>query len=94
MFKVSRYLFFYFFLNFHNNIFKQFLCFVFMHIPYHNTTRLIMVSVTFGDHEIAERIMLTKSTLEQKRLGRQVKNFKEDIWTKASIRIVMNGNIR
>ena len=47
--------------------------FCFMHIPNHNTTRLIMVSVTFGDHEIAERIMLTKSRLEQKRLGRQVK---------------------
>lgn len=46
----------------------------------------------FGDHEIAEKIMLTSHPKDQKTLGRQIKNFNLDRWTKVCLGIVYKGN--
>lgn len=52
----------------------------------------VLISVTFKDHETAEKIMRTKSQREHKRLGRLVKNFDEDVWRIRSIEIVRQAN--
>ena len=51
----------------------------------------VSISVTFKDHETAEKIMRTKSPREHKRLGRLVKNFDEDMRRIRSIEIVRQG---
>ena len=52
----------------------------------------ILTSVTFKDHETAEKIMRTKSPREHKRLGRLVKYFDEDVRKIRSIEIIRQGN--
>lgn len=49
-------------------------------------------ALLFGDYEIAEKVMETKSPKAQKELGRQVKGFNKSIWDAACIRIVYKGN--
>lgn len=47
----------------------------------------------FNDESSAMKILKTNNPSEQKRLGRNVKNFNEDIWNNNSERIVYNGNL-
>jgi len=47
----------------------------------------------FGDNETAKKILATNSPKEQKRLGRQVKNFDEKIWNSHKVKIVLRGNL-
>lgn len=50
-------------------------------------------ALLFGDKVIFEKIIKSKSPGEAKELGRQVKNFEEDIWNKHRLDIVVNGNL-
>ena len=47
----------------------------------------------FGDSEIAKKILKTGSPKEQKALGRQVKNFNQDVWDEHKYDIVFNINV-
>jgi ribA/ribD-fused uncharacterized protein len=47
----------------------------------------------FGDIDTAEKIMLTSHPRDQKELGRQVKNFNVDRWSKVNLRFVYKGNL-
>lgn len=53
---------------------------------------MYMKALTFKDEEIAEKILNSNSPKEQKALGRQVKNFDENIWSDVCKLIVRNGN--
>lgn len=46
----------------------------------------------FGDLDTANKIMQTKNVREQKRLGREVKNFDLTIWNQNAMGIVYKGN--
>jgi ribA/ribD-fused uncharacterized protein len=50
-------------------------------------------AMTFGDTEIARKVMETESPREQKALGRKVKGFNPDIWGAIARDVVMRGNI-
>lgn len=45
----------------------------------------------FGDEEIREEILFAKHPRDQKELGRKVKNFNSDVWTKHCKEIVYRG---
>lgn len=45
----------------------------------------------FNDNIIAERILLTKNPKIQKSLGRQIKNFNNEIWDKECQNIMIKG---
>lgn len=49
-------------------------------------------ALLFGDNEIYDRIMIAKSPMEMKALGREVRGFKEEIWVSNRYRIVAEGN--
>jgi ribA/ribD-fused uncharacterized protein len=44
------------------------------------------------DFETAKKILEAKNPSEQKELGRQVKNFKENIWNDFKFNVVFQGN--
>lgn len=46
----------------------------------------------FDDMDIAEKILRTNNVREQKKLGRQVRNFKKQDWNQNAIQIVFTGN--
>lgn len=46
----------------------------------------------FNDKEILEKIMKSNHPKQIKDLGRQVKNFNEDLWSKRRYAIIRNGN--
>ncbi len=46
----------------------------------------------FQDEEILEKIINSKSPVEAKKLGRQVRNFDVKKWSKSSYKIVKKGN--
>ena len=50
-------------------------------------------ALMFGDYDMAKAIMGTKNPKEQKQFGRQVKGFKDDVWTKYCRDIVYDGNV-
>lgn len=50
-------------------------------------------AITFGDQEIAQKILKTKSPFDQKKLGREVANFNAQIWSAVAVDIVFRGNI-
>lgn len=50
------------------------------------------ISVLFGDHAVAEKILTSKDPRAQKSLGRKVKNFDEAVWTGECFNIVKRGN--
>lgn len=61
----------------------------------YNTAEKYMMhqkALFFGDEEIAQKIMLADRPDEQKALGRQVKSFDFDRWSKACLIIVYKGN--
>jgi len=45
-----------------------------------------------NDHETAGKIMAAKRPAEQKKLGKQVRNFDEDQWNAVGKDIVKRGN--
>ena len=47
----------------------------------------------FGDNDIYEKILISKTPDEAKGLGRKVSGFKDDIWSTNSFDIVVKGNI-
>ena len=49
-------------------------------------------ALIFGDTETAEKVMLTSNPSDQKQLGRQVKNFNVDVWSKVNLQIVYKAN--
>lgn len=49
-------------------------------------------ALTFGDEDIAKRILLTKSPRQQKGLGRKVANFDAKKWDEVCMDIVTEGN--
>ena len=46
----------------------------------------------FHDDEIAEKIVSASNQFEIKRLGRMVKNFKQDVWDKCCYDIMLSSN--
>ena len=50
-------------------------------------------AILFGDEKTCEAIMSTKDPSEQKRLGRMIKNYDENIWNEWRERIVYAGNM-
>ena len=50
-------------------------------------------ALLFEDKAIFEKIIKSKSPGEAKELGRQVKNFEEDVWNKRRLDIVVSGNV-
>ena len=49
-------------------------------------------AILFNDINIANKILKSNSPREQKKLGREVKKFKEDKWNSICRNIVYNGN--
>ncbi|MCP1135671.1 NADAR family protein [Paenibacillus polysaccharolyticus] len=49
-------------------------------------------ALLFGDQQIADKIMKTRSASVQKKLGRQVTGFDQTIWESECQRIVYKGN--
>lgn len=49
-------------------------------------------ALLFGDNEMAEEIMKEKNPREQKKFGRQIKNFDKAVWDKNCFAIVYEGN--
>ncbi len=49
-------------------------------------------AVLFGDLEVAQRILASKSPKTQKALGRKVQGFDEKLWRRERERIVYEGN--
>ena len=49
-------------------------------------------AVLFSDHEVAAQILKTTAPKEQKALGRQVRNFTQDVWEANRERIVEEGS--
>ncbi|KAI5203140.1 hypothetical protein E4T39_04398 [Aureobasidium subglaciale] len=47
---------------------------------------------TFNNHDIAAKILTTTASSAQKKLGRQIKGFKDEIWDKVKCGIVERGN--
>ena len=50
-------------------------------------------AVFFGDMETAEKILLTPSPNQNKKLGRKIKNFKEDVWLREGYAIMIAVNM-
>ncbi|QNF33661.1 NADAR family protein [Adhaeribacter swui] len=50
-------------------------------------------ALLFGDEQIHDKIVQSKSPGEAKALGRKVKNFDQAIWEKERYPIVVNGNL-
>lgn len=50
-------------------------------------------ALLFNDKESYEKIILAKSPVEAKTLGRQVRNFDETIWKNKCYEIVVQGNL-
>ena len=48
-------------------------------------------ALTFNDTEIADKIMLAPTPREQKALGRQIRNFKSEVWDAISKSVVYKG---
>lgn len=46
-----------------------------------------------GDYDTAERIMALHEPRQLKQLGREVKNFDDELWTKNRQKIVEKGNM-
>lgn len=63
-------------------------------IEYNCTEQYMMYqkAILFNDIEIANKILAEVSPRNQKRLGRMVKNFDQNIWSKNCMQIVYNGN--
>lgn len=53
---------------------------------------MVRKAMLFNDVDTAKRILKTESPKDAKRLGRQVKNFEEDLWVKHRKSIVLDGN--
>ena len=49
-------------------------------------------AMIFRDKEMHRRIISAVDPADQKRYGRQVKNFNEEVWNKAARNVVFNGN--
>lgn len=49
-------------------------------------------ALMFYDYDAAKKIMQTSNPKEQKAIGRQVKNFKDDVWVKYCRDIVCDAN--
>lgn len=50
-------------------------------------------ALLFGDEDIAEQIMQETNPKEQKKFGRQIRNFDKSIWDKNCLAIVYEGNL-
>lgn len=49
-------------------------------------------AITFGDEDIAKKIMMAELPDQQKALGRQIKGFDKTVWDKVCLSIVYKGN--
>jgi len=47
----------------------------------------------FGDEEASKRVLEAKNPGEAKAIGRQVKNFDQELWTQKGFEIVVNANL-
>ena len=65
------------------------------HIEYHTAEQFMMMKKAelFDDYETLQKIREAKHPREYKALGRQIKNFDEDVWKKHRERIVYLGNL-
>lgn len=54
---------------------------------------MAMKAKTFNDNIILQKIMQSNDQKEVKQLGREVKNYVDDIWVKERIKVVYDGNM-
>lgn len=68
--------------------------FKYKNLNFYNTEQAFMweKAVYFGDMKIAEEILRTPNPKENKALGRKVKNFNANEWTKVSFQIMVDVN--
>ena len=64
-------------------------------VKYNNTEQYMMryKALTFNDRGSADAIMATDDPALQKSIGRQVKGYDDDVWTKRSQDVVYEGNL-
>ncbi len=64
-------------------------------VTFSSTEQFMMFAkaMHFGDTEAADKIMATDDPGEQKRLGRQVKNFVKEVWDLVDFYYVFRGNL-
>lgn len=64
-------------------------------VEYKTTEHWMMASKArlFGDVQSERRILQTESPATVKKMGRQVKNFDEDVWLRERYNIVLKGNV-
>lgn len=64
-------------------------------VPYATAEHWMMASKArlFGDEETLQQILSAEDPKTAKSLGRQVRNFDSDIWTKNCRRLVTEGNV-
>lgn len=69
--------------------------FTYKNICFNNCEQWMMWSkaILFNDSETAQKILNAKTPFEQKALGREVKNFNQQIWDLNKREIVKQGNI-
>lgn len=63
-------------------------------VEYHTAEQYMMAqkAVLFGDKEVLQKIMSADNPAVYKSLGRQIRNFDENIWNEHKFQIVVNGN--
>ena len=63
-------------------------------LHFFNTEQYFMYvkAITFGDYETAEKILKTKDPKKAKELGREVKGYDDNIWSKIRYKIMVDAN--
>ena len=69
--------------------------FVYHNIVFNCAEQFMMFkkAVLFNDFESMEKILLAEHPREQKKIGRQIKNFDESLWLQHRFEIVKQGNL-
>lgn len=64
-------------------------------VSYRSTEHFMMEqkAMLFGDHEIARAARTAATCADAKALGRQVRDFDDEVWARERMRIVVQGNL-
>lgn len=69
--------------------------FIFEGIEYKSAEHWMMAkkAALFGDKEILDKILVCKSPAEAKKLGREIRNYENELWLANRFQIVKEGNL-
>lgn len=64
-------------------------------VPYHTSEQYMMAqkALLFQDQETYRKIMAADNPADYKALGRQIRNFHQDVWDAEKFKIVVQGNV-